>query len=93
MDISLSSIDPVSLITSNIHSIILLLIRILSSGAFISWMDNRYKKINSLEDKLREDRRKIYFDLLEIFVKLFNHENQHPLKPCILHSYMQYTTS
>lgn len=75
MDINLSSIDPISLITSNIHTITVLLLGFLSSGTLIAWIDNRYKKINSLEDKLREDRRKIYFDLLEPFVKLFNREN------------------
>jgi hypothetical protein len=76
MGANISSLDTVSLITSNIDMIKNILIIFLSSGTIITiWYENRIKKLNSIEEKLREDRRKIYFNLLIPFVKLFNKEN------------------
>lgn len=75
MDINLSSSDPVNLITSSIIPITIFLFGSGTVGAIIAIvLENRFKKLNSIEEKLREDRRKIYFDLLEPFVKLFNKE-------------------
>jgi hypothetical protein len=75
MDINLSSINPVNLITSNFIPIAVFFLGSGILGAIITIvLENRYKKLNSIEEKLREDRRKIYFDLLEPFVKLFNKE-------------------
>jgi hypothetical protein len=49
-----------------------ILLVILGSGSIVAiFIENRYRKLQSLEEKLREERQKIYVKVLEPFFLLF----------------------
>lgn len=76
MGLNLTSADPIITTIPHIVPIIVFLLGTGVMGTIIGiLLENKIKKLNSLEDKLRKDRSKIYFNLLIPFVKLFNKEN------------------
>ena len=63
--LSFSNSDPVSLLA------ILISIASFAGSVIIIFYENQIKKTNSVQEKLREDRRKFYFDLLDPYLFLF----------------------
>jgi hypothetical protein len=57
--------------------IITILLTVLGSGSLIGLLiQDRFQKLRSIEEKLREERRKVYSDLLMPFIQIFTSPNE-----------------
>lgn len=43
-----------------------------SGSLIVAYIQYRYQKLQAIQEKLREERRKIYFDLLSPFISILN---------------------
>lgn len=72
MDPNISNVTVSSINFTNIQSILTLIVAIFGSGSIIGILiQNKITKLRSIEEKLRDDRRKVYFDLLAPFILMF----------------------
>ncbi|PAV11994.1 hypothetical protein ASJ81_08130 [Methanosarcina spelaei] len=72
MDPNISNINVSSISSANFQSILTLIVAIFGSGSIIGiFIQNKITKLRSIEEKLIEDRRKVYFDLLAPFILMF----------------------
>jgi hypothetical protein len=69
---NISNVPALGVNFANFQTILTLILAIFSSGSIIGIViQQKITKLHSIEEKLREDRRKVYFDLLAPFILLF----------------------
>ncbi|HNW80547.1 MAG TPA: hypothetical protein PLM60_04620 [Methanoregulaceae archaeon] len=64
-----------------IEAVILLFVGIIGSGSIAGIIiQHKYEKLRVIEEKLREERRKVYFDLIKPYVFFFSKRAEEGLK-------------